>query len=137
MSSPTPRPAFILLRKTPNQTGISCVPFDSVITYYYNAYRYNSTGLDPWEGGGPGAGPGSAQRMSVDQIRAEQQLIIDDQDKGLDELSKALRRQQQMGLDMQDEIQEHNGNSGNVYVVRGRQLLHVLVVRGRHRRCFE
>ena len=36
---------------------------------------------------------------------------MDNQDKGLDELSKALRRQQQMGLDMQDEIQEHNGES--------------------------
>ena len=45
----------------------------------------------------------------MDQIRAEQQQIINDQDRGLDELSKALRRQQQMGLDMQDEIQEHNG----------------------------
>ena len=45
----------------------------------------------------------------MDQIRAEQQQMIDDQDRGLDELSKALRRQQQMGLDMQDEIQEHNG----------------------------
>ena len=45
----------------------------------------------------------------MDQIRADQQAMIDDQDKGLDELSKALRRQQQMGLDMQDEIQEHNG----------------------------
>jgi DUF2075 family protein len=45
----------------------------------------------------------------VDQIRAEQQEMIDDQDRGLGELSKALRRQQQMGLDMQDEIQEHNG----------------------------
>ena len=77
-------------------------------------YRYNSTGLDPWEGGGAGAGPGAAQRMSVDQIRAEQQQIIDDQDRGLDELSKALRRQQQMGLDMQDEIQEHNGTMYNV-----------------------
>ncbi len=79
--------------------------------YYTCVYRYNSTGLDPWEGGGAGggAGPGAAQRMSVDQIRAEQQEMIDDQDKGLDELSKVLRRQQQMGLDMQDEIQEHNG----------------------------
>lgn len=74
-------------------------------------YRYNSTGLDPWEGGGAGggAGPGAAQRMTMDQIRADQQAMIDDQDRGLDELSKALRRQQQMGLDMQDEIQEHNG----------------------------
>ena len=74
-----------------------------------HTFRYNSTGLDPWEGGGASPGPGSAQRMSVDQIRAEQQQIIDEQDKGLDALSKALRRQQQMGLDMQDEITEHNG----------------------------
>ena len=73
------------------------------------SHRYNSTGVDPWDGGGASHGPGSAQRMSVDQIRVEQQKIIDDQDKGLDELSKALRKQQQMGLDMQEEIQEHNG----------------------------
>ena len=83
----------------------------SLVTKKYvltlHLYRYNSTGLDPWEGGG--AGPGAAQRMTVDQIRADQQAMIDDQDRGLDELSKALRRQQQMGLDMQDEIQEHNG----------------------------
>ena len=91
---------FIVLRSN------SVTP--AVISYVN--YRYNSTGLDPWEGDGAGIGPGSAQRMSVDQIRAEQQQIIDDQDKGLDELSKALRRQQKMGLDMQDEIQEHNGN---------------------------
>ena len=45
----------------------------------------------------------------MDQIRAEQQQMIDDQDRGLDELSKVLRRQQKMGLDMHDELQEHNG----------------------------
>lgn len=72
-------------------------------------HRYNSTGIDPWEGGGASQGPGSAHRMTVDQIRTEQQQLINEQDKGLDELSKALRRQQQMGLDMQDEIKEHNG----------------------------
>ena len=78
--------------------------------HYTCTCRYNSTGLDPWERGGAGHGPGSAHRVTADQIRSEQQKIINDQDKGLDELSRALRRQQQMGLDMQDEIQEHNGN---------------------------
>ena len=55
-------------------------------------YRYNSTGLS-----------------TADQIRLGQQEIIDQQDEGLEHLSKALRNQQRMGHDMQDEIQEQNG----------------------------
>ena len=38
----------------------------------------------------------------------EQQQIIDEQDEGLEQLSKALRNQRKMGLDMQDNIQEQN-----------------------------
>lgn len=72
--------------------------------------RYNSTGMDPWdERGGASHGPGSAHRMSADEIRAQQQMIIDEQDQGLDEISKALRRQRDLGLAIQDEVGEHNG----------------------------
>ena len=64
--------------------------------------------LDPWEGGG--AGPGAAQRMSLDEIRQQQQDMITEQDHGLENLSRALKRQQEVGLAMQDEITEHNGD---------------------------
>ena len=69
--------------------------------------KYRSTNLDPWEGGG--AGPGAAQRMSLDEIRQQQENMIAEQDQGLENLSRALRRQQEVGLAMQDEITEHNG----------------------------
>ncbi len=58
---------------------------------------------------GEGAGPGSAQRLSLDEIRQEQQQMISEQDKGLENLSRALRRQAEVGMAMQDEITEHNG----------------------------
>ena len=45
----------------------------------------------------------------ADRIRAGHQEIIAQQDEGLEQLSKALRNQQKMGRDMQDEVQEHNG----------------------------
>ena len=49
---------------------------------------------------------------TAENIRMHQRQIIKDQDEGLGELSKALRNQQRMGRDMQDEIQEHNGKGG-------------------------
>ena len=69
----------------------------------------DTTGLDPWEGDGATHGPGSAQRLSMDEIRSQQQDMIAEQDKGLDHLSRALRRQQEVGLAIQGEITEHNG----------------------------
>ncbi len=65
----------------------------------------NGGSTEPWEGGTPG----SAQRLSIDEIRLEQQEMITQQDQGLENLSKALRRQASMGLAMQGEITEHNG----------------------------
>ena len=65
-------------------------------------------GGDPW-GGGAGVVPGSAHRLSAGEIRSQQQAVMEQQDQGLEELSKGLRRQQQMGFDMQDQITEHNG----------------------------
>ncbi len=47
----------------------------------------------------------------MDEIRREQQEMITEQDQGLENLSKALRRQAEMGLAMQGEITEHNGES--------------------------
>lgn len=67
--------------------------------------RYNSTGIDvDGRGGARGGAMGSD-----DRIRTCQRDIIAQQDEGLQQLSKALRNQQRMGEDMQDEIQEHNG----------------------------
>lgn len=65
---------------------------------------YQSIHLDPWEGGAPGTTP-----QTLDDIRREQQALISEQDQGLENLSRALRRQQEVGLAMQDEITEHNG----------------------------
>ena len=45
----------------------------------------------------------------MDRIRAQHQEMISEQDAGLEELSRAARSQQKMGLAMQDEIKEHNG----------------------------
>lgn len=59
--------------------------------------------MEPWSGGG-GAGVGTA-----DDIREQHHQIMDEQDKGLEQLSHGLRKQQRMGYAMQDEIQEHNG----------------------------
>ncbi|XP_064406020.1 syntaxin-8-like [Halichondria panicea] len=64
----------------------------------------NGGSTEPWEGGAPG----TAQRLSMDEIRREQQEMITEQDQGLENLSKALRRQAEMGLAMQGEITEHN-----------------------------
>lgn len=72
--------------------------------------------MDPWEGGGATHGPGSAQRLSLDEIRTQQQDMIGEQDKGLDHLSRALRRQQEVGLAIQGEITEHNGQCCFVWV---------------------
>ena len=58
--------------------------------------------------GGLGAGPGLASRMNEDEIRTQQKQIIAEQDKGLDALSAALRRQRKIGLAIQDEVSEHN-----------------------------
>ncbi len=45
----------------------------------------------------------------ADRIRSQQQEMIGEQDVGLKELSRAAKSQQKMGLAMQDEIQEQNG----------------------------
>lgn len=59
------------------------------------------------EYGGGGAVGGAFS--SPDRIRMHQDEILNQQDEGLEELSRALRNQQTMGVAMQDEIQEQNG----------------------------
>ena len=67
--------------------------------------RYKSTDIVPWSGrGGGGVGV-----TTTDYMREEQHQIIAEQDQGLEHLSRGLRKQQKMGLAMQDEIQDHIG----------------------------
>ena len=60
-------------------------------------------GIEPWERGGARGG------ARADDLLVQQREMIKEQDEGLEELSRALRNQQKIGLAMQDEIQEHNG----------------------------
>lgn len=46
---------------------------------------------------------------TAEEIRQHQQEMIQEQDEGLEHLSKGLRNQQRMGLAMQDEVQDQNG----------------------------
>eukprot|EP00731_Ephydatia_muelleri_P028704 Em0020g348a len=57
---------------------------------------------------GASVGPGRVHRLSADDIRLQQKQIIDEQDRGLEALSQALRRQQNMGLAIQEEVVTHN-----------------------------
>ena len=93
----------------------------------------DSVDNDQW-GGGVG-GPGIGHRMSADEVRMQQQTIIAgmtvivqfrickctlcvyiiEQDRGLDQLSLALRRQREVGLAIQDDVEEQNGQSQNTH----------------------
>ncbi|XP_072044419.1 syntaxin-8-like [Amphiura filiformis] len=46
--------------------------------------------------------------MSIDDIRQQQQLVIQDQDKNLDVLASVVARQKQMGETIGDELEQHN-----------------------------
>jgi hypothetical protein len=61
-----------------------------------------------WSGGPGSGGPGVGHRMTADEVRMQQQVIIAEQDRGLDQLSHALRRQREVGLAIQDEVVEQN-----------------------------
>ena len=45
----------------------------------------------------------------VEQIHAHQQELINEQEEGLQELSRAAKNQQRMGWAMQEEVKEQNG----------------------------
>ncbi|XP_003382897.1 PREDICTED: syntaxin-8-like [Amphimedon queenslandica] len=62
----------------------------------------------PYSSGLGGVGPGIGQRMTPDELQQQQRQMIAEQDRGLDAISAALRRQQKVGLAIQDEVSEHN-----------------------------
>jgi syntaxin 8 len=67
------------------------------------APSYQAVDVDGW-GGGPGVG----QRLSPEEVRVQQQAVIAEQDRGLDQLSQALRRQREVGLAINDEVEDQN-----------------------------
>ena len=75
------------------------------------SFRYRSTGIEPYHGGGVASGVGGGAEVisEAERIRAQQQEMISEQDEGLMELSRAAKHQRQMGLAMQDEVKEQNG----------------------------
>ena len=64
--------------------------------------RYESTRIEPWSSEVPVAG----------ELRQEHDRIIQEQDKGLEDLSKGLKRQQHIARDMQGEIKNQYGGWG-------------------------
>lgn len=46
--------------------------------------------------------------MNIDDIRSQQQLVIKEQDQGLEVLSSVIARQKQMGETIGDELEQHN-----------------------------
>ncbi|KAK6170601.1 hypothetical protein SNE40_018958 [Patella caerulea] len=60
---------------------------------------------DPW---GVGAEPDHLHDMGNSDLQAQQQRVIQEQDKGLDALSNVIARQKQMALDIGDEVDNQN-----------------------------
>lgn len=66
---------------------------------------------DPWSSsGGAAAGNGGFlnEDMGIDQIRTHQSRIIEEQDRGLEALSRVIGRQKQIALVIGNEVEEQN-----------------------------
>ncbi|ESO98633.1 hypothetical protein LOTGIDRAFT_205331 [Lottia gigantea] len=60
---------------------------------------------DPW---GIGEEPDQFQGVTNSGLQAQQQSVIQEQDRGLDALSSVIARQKQMALDIGDEVDQQN-----------------------------
>lgn len=56
---------------------------------------------------GPGAS--SNQQYTVQELRKQQSRLLDDQDEGLDALSKIISRQKELAIKIGDEVETQNG----------------------------
>lgn len=55
--------------------------------------------------------PEETRGLGFDEIRQQQQKIIQEQDAGLDALSSIISRQKQMGQEIGNELEEQNGKN--------------------------
>uniref|UniRef100_A0A2I3TBG5 Syntaxin 8 n=1 Tax=Pan troglodytes TaxID=9598 RepID=A0A2I3TBG5_PANTR len=65
--------------------------------------------------------PEETRGLGFDEIRQQQQKIIQEQDAGLDALSSIISRQKQMGQEIGNELDEQNGKNNTVSLSSIRQ----------------
>lgn len=69
----------------------------------------------PFGAGGPAAG--SLDHVNVNEMRAQQERMLVEQDDGLDALAKIISRQKHLALRIGDEVDEQNGKSMWLFVL--------------------